>query len=111
MVSRPARPNSVLIMLEGTMVLSGVVSLFAPIEIGNKFLELTIGVIVLFASVVVYGRYRIDVSHSRRVRGFREWAGFLTSHRLMQMLLGAALVLGSWQIYEACLKIFIKVVD
>ena len=109
MVARPSRPNRVLIAARAALVALGAVTFRGPLAVGSKYADLFIGVAVLFASVVLYGSYRIEVSYARRVRGFREWSGFLTSHRLMQLLLAASLVLGAWHIYDGCLKIFVKV--
>ncbi len=111
MIARPSRPNRVLIASLFTLVAFGAITFRGPLAVGSKYADLFVGVSVLFASVVLYGSYRIDVSYSRRVRGFREWSGLLTSHRLMQLLLAASLVLGAWHIYDGCLKIFVKVFE
>ena len=111
MVARPSRPNRVLIASLGALFAFGAVTSRGPLAVGSKYADLVIGVVVLFASVVLYGSYRIDVSYSRRVRGFREWSGLLTSHRLMQLLLAVSLGLGAWHIYDGCLKIFVKVFE
>ncbi len=111
MGARPSRPNIGIISSLGALVAIGTVTIWGPLAVGSKYADLFVGVVVLFASVVLYGTYRIDVSYSRRVRGFREWSGFMTSHRLMQVLLAASLVLGAKHIYDACLKIFVKVFE
>lgn len=108
MVSRARRPNRVLIALLIATVVVGAVTLRGPFDSGNEIFDLVVGVVVLFASVVIFGRFRIDVSNARRSRGFREWSGILTSHRLMILCLLLSLVLGSWHIFDACLKLFPK---
>lgn len=111
MVASPYRPNIFIIALLGALTAFGAVTFRGPLATGSKYADLVVGVIVLFASVVLFGSYRIDVSRARRVRGFREWSGMLTSHRLMQILLAVSLVLGAWHIYDACLKIFTKALE
>ncbi len=111
MIVRPSRPNIVIIFSLGALTFFGAVTLLEPLAVGGKYADLFIGVVVLFASVVLYGSYRIDVSRSRRIRGFREWSGLLTSHRLMQLLLAISLLLGAQHIYDACLKIFVRVFE
>lgn len=111
MVARPARPNLVQIGALVGFILAGAITLRGPLALGGKIVDLVIGVAIVFGCVVIYGQFRIGVSKARRTRGFREWSGPLTSHRLMQFLLLAAVVLGAWHIYEGCLKIFVKVFE
>ena len=111
MVARPSRPNIVLVASLGALAIFGAATFLEPLSVGSKYADLFIGVVVLFASVLLYGSYRIDVSRSRRVRGFREWSGLLTSHRLMQLLLAISLLMGVQHIYDACLRIFVKVFE
>ena len=106
MVARASRPNVAHIALLVALVLVGAITIRGPLDIGNKYVDLTLGIVVLFSSVVVFGRFRIDVSKARRSRGFREWSGVLTSHRLMIACLLLSLALGSWHIYDACLRFF-----
>jgi hypothetical protein len=82
-----------------------------PLSEGGKYADLIIGVLVLFGSVLIYGRFRISVAKARRAGGFREWNSLLTSRRLSQILLSTALVFGTLHIYEACLRIFIRVFE
>jgi len=111
MVAKPVRPNRLEIGLLGVLALLGAATLRGPFAFGGKYVDLAIGVLVIFGGVLIYGQFRIGVSRARRTRGFREWSGFLTSHRLMQLFLMASLVVGTWHIYEACLKIFSKVFE
>ena len=111
MVSRSARPNLVMIALMGLLVALGVATLRGPLAGGGMFIDLTIGVVALFGSVVLFGMYRVSVSQARRNHGFREWSGPISSHRLMQLLLSVSLIVGTQHIYEACLKIFVKVYE
>jgi len=111
MAAKPARPNRVEIGLLGVLVLFGAATLRGPLAFGGKYVDLAIGVLVIFGGVLIYGQFRIGVSRARRTRGFREWSGVLTSHRLMQLFLIASLVVSTWHIYEACLKIFSKVFE
>jgi hypothetical protein len=89
----------------------GAATLRGPLSVGGKFVDLAIGVFTTFGSVLAYGQFRIGVSRARRNRGFREWSGPLSSHRLTQILLIASMVFGAWHIYDACLKIFTKVFE
>jgi hypothetical protein len=109
MVSRSTRPNIVMIALMGLLVVLAVATLRGPLSGGGMYVDLIIGVAALFGSVVLFGMYRVDVSQARRNRGFREWSGPITSHRLVQILLFTALMAGTLHIYEACLKIFKQV--
>ena len=111
MVSRSARPNIVMIALMGLLVVLAVATLRGPLSRGGMYVDLTIGVTALFGSVVLFGMYRVDVSQARRNRGFREWSGPISSHRLVQFLLCITLIAGTLHIYEACLKIFVKVFE
>lgn len=111
MVARPARPNVIQIGLLGVLAVLGASTLRGVFAVGGKYVDLAIGVLVIFGGVLIYGRFRIGVSKARRMSGFREWSGPITSHRLMQLLLGIALLVGTWHIYEACLKIFSKVFE
>jgi hypothetical protein len=111
MVSRSARPNIVMIALMGLLVVLAVATLRGPLSGGGMYVDLIIGVAALFGSVVLFGIYRVDVSQARRNRGFREWSGPISSHRLVQLLLCASLIAGTQHIYEACLKIFVKVFE
>jgi hypothetical protein len=109
MVSRSARPNLVMIGLMGLLVVLASATLRGPLAGGRMYIDLAIGVAALFGSVIVFGMYRVDVSQSRRNRGFREWSGPISSHRLVQLLLCISLLAGTLHIYEACLKIFKQV--
>jgi hypothetical protein len=111
MTAKRSRPNSVLLGLLSACVLVGGVTLRGPIAVGGKYLDLVIGVAVLFGGVLLYGRFRISVSQSRRRGGFREWGGWVTSKRLSLMLVALSLIVGTWHIYEACLRIFIRVFE
>ena len=111
MVSRSARPNLVMIGLMGFLVVLASSTLRGPLAGGGMYIDLAIGVAALFGSVIVFGMYRVDVSQARRNRGFREWSGPVSSHRLVQLLLCASLMAGTLHIYEACLKIFVKVFE
>ncbi len=111
MVAKPARPNRVPIGLLGALALVGAATLRGPFALGGKYVDLVIGVLVIFGGVLLYGQFRIGVSRARRTRGFREWSGVLTSHRLTQLFLITSVVVGTWHIYEACLKIFSKVFE
>lgn len=111
MVARSSRPNRLHIGILAALTLVGAATLRGPFAVGGKFVDLAIGVVVVFGCVVAYGQFRIGVSRARRNRGFREWSGPLTSHRLTQILLVAAIVFGAWHIYEACLKIFTRVFE
>jgi hypothetical protein len=111
MAAPPSRPNRIHVGILAALTLAGAATLRGPLAVGGKFVDLAIGVLVTFGCVVAYGQFRIGVSRARRTRGFREWSGPLTSHRLMQVLLLAAIVVGAWHIYEACLKIFTKVFE
>jgi hypothetical protein len=106
MVSRSARPNLVLIALMALLVVLGVATLRGPLSGGGLYVDLTIGVVALFGSVVLFGMYRVEVSRARRNHGFREWSGLMSSHRLMQILVAIALFVGAWHIYDGCLIIF-----
>ena len=111
MIARASRPNKKHIGALAAFAALGAVTLRGPLSSGGKYVDLIIGVVVTFGCVLLYGQFRIGVSRARRTRGFREWSGLLTSHRLMQLLLLLGLVLGAWHIYEACLKIFSKVFE
>jgi hypothetical protein len=111
MVSRSARPNIVMIALMGLLVVLAVATLRGPLSGGGMYVDLIIGVAALFGSVVVFGMYRVDVSQARRNSGFREWSGPISSHRLVQFLLCVSLLSGTQHVYEACLKIFVKVFE
>lgn len=111
MGTRPSRPNRLLVGSLVALVVFGAITFRGPLAVGGKYADLIVGVVVLFASVVIFGSYRIDVSSARRIRGFREWSGVLTSHRLMQFLLALSLLLGARHIYDACLRIFVKVFE
>lgn len=111
MATRRSRPNLPLIALLGASVVIGLVTLRGPLAVGGKYSDLAIGVVVLFGAVLLYGRFRISVAQARRRGGFREWDSWLTSRRLSQTLLCLAIVVGTWHIYEACLRIFIKVFE
>lgn len=111
MVALPSRPNRIHVGILAALTLAGATTLRGPLAGGGKFADLTIGVLVTFGCVVAYGNFRIGVSRARRSRGFREWSGPLSSHRLMQILMLTALVFGAWHIYDACLKIFTKVFE
>ena len=111
MVSRSARPNLVMIGLMGFLVVLASATLRGPLAGGRMYIDLAIGVAALFGSVVLFGMYRISVSQARRNHGFREWSGPVSSHRLMQLLLCVSLIAGTQHIYEACLKIFVKVFE
>ena len=111
MVSRSARPNLVMIALMGLLVALGAATLRGPLAGGGMYVDLTIGVAALFGSVVLFGMYRVSVSQARRNHGFREWSGPISSHRLVQLLLCVSLIVGTQHIYEACLKIFVKVFE
>ena len=111
MVSRSARPNLVMIGLMGFLVVLASATLRGPLAGGGMYIDLAIGVAALFGSVIVFGMYRVDVSQARRNRGFREWSGPVSSHRLVQLLLCASLMAGTLHIYEACLKIFVEVFE
>ena len=111
MVSRSARPNTVMLALMGSLVVLAVATLRGPLSVGGMYVDLIFGVAALFGSVVLFGMYRVDVSQARRNRGFREWSGPISSHRLVQLLLCASLMAGTLHIYEACLKIFVEVFE
>lgn len=111
MAARRSRPSLPLIGLLGTSVVVGAVTLRGPLAVGGKYSDLAIGILVLFGAVLLYGRFRISVAQARRRGGFREWNSLLTSRRLSQILLCLAIVIGTWHIYEACLRIFIKVFE
>jgi hypothetical protein len=111
MVTRRARPSLPLIALLGASVVVGVVTLRGPLAVGGKYSDLAIGVVVLFGAVLLYGRFRISVAQARRRGGFREWDSWLTSRHVSHILLCLAIGVGTWHIYEACLRIFIKVFE
>jgi uncharacterized membrane protein YedE/YeeE len=111
MVSRSARPNLVMIGLMGFLAVLASATLRGPLAGGGMYIDLAIGVAALFGSVIVFGMYRVDVSQARRNSGFREWSGPISSHRFVQLLLCVSLLAGTQHIYEACLKIFVKVFE
>jgi hypothetical protein len=111
MINRPSYPNRTILGLLSLAAFLSASTVRGPLASGGKVIDLIIGVVVLFGSVLLFGQYRIVVSKARRTGGFREWAGPLSSQRLAKILLTIAFVSSISHIYESCLKIFAKVFE